>query len=457
MNKKILRLGLMAVSLIVLCGVYFATLNKPDENEQVEAPVSGFFLVDALGRELASFELKNSDEFVFMRTSEKWNMEGHSDFRLSDMNVSAAAAAVMSLYGQDTVSGGDLAAFGLLEPKSIATLNFSDGYSSTIYVGNATVDGKFYYAMAEGDDTVYTISKTAGDKFFNGYNEFLSKGLPQVTLTELEELVFRIKGNEYSFINGMPYGVEYIGWFREIYIDALTNGSRRLDNEYAYSSIYNGVNDIRLTGVVMDAVDIESYGFNESCNMLKVYDGENTLHFYVGNDAGNGLRYIMLEGEDYIYTAKTGYFAKLDGAEPSAVFDRRLTDVIPKQAQTVSLTGPGYEKNIKPQENDIDKKAYATVFELTWDSIIEPWSISGKAPIWTMDIDGLVASGDINAKQLKNSDGNYEKQDDGSISYSAKYELYDYNELFYAVSRDGKEPQTVMAKDRFDKIMEAVK
>ena len=452
MDKRMKSLCLMAAGLIVLCGVYFATLNKPGAEDEPVAQ-SGILLVDIEGKEITSIEMKNDNEFVFNRLSGSWKLAGHDDFRLSNVAMNNVISSLGNLQSQNVISGGDVAAFGLREPMAVVRVYFSDGSEQSLYMGKLTVDGKFYYAMTQGDDDIYTITKAVGDKFFYGYNDFLNKGMTQIAGTSPKELVFRLDGNEYMFTLGLPYGVEYLSWARQDYIERNTGNVKRLDNEYAFKNIYSWVNDLRLTGIIMNNnTDIKDFGFDEKCLMLKVSDGENTFHFYLGNDAGNGLRYVMFEGDDYIYTASGAYFATIEAADMSRVFDRRLTDVIPRQAETVSIKGPGYNKTLKPLENEDDKKAYDALFNLYWDSFIEPWSVSSKTPVWTIETTGLVLSNDINLAQIENNDGSYEKQSDGSIKYTIKYELYDYNEMFYTISRNGKDTETAIIKTGFERL-----
>ena len=459
MNKKIIRLGMMAASLVVLIIVYFATLNMPDEQSGFDEPAqNSVLLIDISDKEIASIEINNTNEFVFKNTGGKWSLAGHNNFRLSNIALNNIGGALTSLQSRDIIEGGNIADFGLSEPLATVRVNFSDGSSQSIYAGKQTVDGKFYYAMAEGGGDVYTIEKAAGDTFFYGYNEILSKSVTQVAVTSVDELEFRLQGKEYSFKLGLPYGVEYLSWGREDYIEQNSGGVLRLDNAYAFNNIYSWVSDIRLAGIVMDDTsDIESYGFDEKCIMLKLFDGEDTIHFYLGNDAGDGLRYIMFEGDEYIYTAKAEYFEILNTVDIASAFDRRLSDVVPRQAESVSLIGAEYAKTLKPTENEDDKRAYNIIFELGWDSFIEPWSVEGKEPVWTIATDGLVLSDEVNLAQLNNNDGSYIKQRDGSLAFSLTYDFYDFSNLFYAVSFNGEDAQKVIMKDKIDNAMAAVK
>ena len=453
MDKRMKSLALMAVCLVALCAVYFVTLNKQAEEETETLAQSGIMLIDTEGKEITSLKIRNDNEFVFNRLNNKWKLEGHDDFRLSNVNMSNVVNSLSSLQSQDTISGGDIAAFGLGEPMAEATLYFTDGSEQSVYVGKPTVDGKFYYAMAEGGDGVYTITKAAGEQFFYGYSNFLDKGVIQVAVTTAQEIAFRLNGKEYAFTLGRPYGVEYFSWGREDYIERNTGNVKRLDNQYAYANIYSWISNVRLTGVVVkDKMDIKEFGFDENCPMLRVSDGENVFHFYLGNDAGNGLRYVMFEGDKYVYTAKGAYFETFEAADISNVFDKRLTDVIPRQAETISIKGPGYNNTLKPLENEDDKKTYANIFNLFWDSFIEPVNVADKTPVWTMESTGFVPAEDINPAQINNNDGSYEKQSDGSIRYTVKYELYDYNEMFYCISRNGADAETAIVKSSFDGV-----
>ncbi|MDL2248897.1 DUF4340 domain-containing protein, partial [Tyzzerella sp. OttesenSCG-928-J15] len=209
-----------------------------------------------------------------------------------------------------------------------------------LHIGKRTPDAKYYYAKLEGDQRIFTIAATTGERYFYGYNDFLNKSIPQIDVASIDYMEFKIGGNDYSFDLSFPYGVEYLGWFRKEYVAEQTGYGKRLNMQYVNQYMLAGLENIRLSGVVIDgAHNLAQYGLDDPVTMLHINDGENDLHFYLGATDESGLRYIMLEGENYVYTAQAAYFNAVESADMSGIFNRRLTDVVVKQARTAPIYG----------------------------------------------------------------------------------------------------------------------
>lgn len=83
-------------------------------------------------------------------------------------NQAAAQDFVDSLYAVKTigtVSGTDLAAYGLDHPREILSCRVNDGSSYTLTIGKESFDGSGYYALKGGGGQVYVISGVPVDEF----------------------------------------------------------------------------------------------------------------------------------------------------------------------------------------------------------------------------------------------------------------------------------------------------
>ena len=69
----------------------------------------------------------------------------------------------------------DLAKFGLAEPKVTVEYTYESGGTAKFYVGNNAPTNSGVYVMAEGNNTVYTVSLSSMSNFTNTTKDFIEK------------------------------------------------------------------------------------------------------------------------------------------------------------------------------------------------------------------------------------------------------------------------------------------
>ncbi len=163
--KKNSRLLLILLGVLVLCcAVYGLMLLLNDrstqqaENEE-DAQAEAMSLSD-LG-DAVSISYQGSDgPLSFSKESEVWVYDADPDFPLEQSDVKLLASTLQSLSATRKLeSGEDLASYGLAEPANTVTAVDADGGELTILLGSEASNGD-YYAMRDGDDTVYTITNS---------------------------------------------------------------------------------------------------------------------------------------------------------------------------------------------------------------------------------------------------------------------------------------------------------
>ena len=183
-SKKLILLCVALVLVIVSYSVIsYIQKNKPvEENkdgQEVESDSSyeGYgHVLDFTVDDVQSIHIKNAlDDFTINYTEEKendpdfhWTIEGHEEWTLDHTSVNNTLELCTSLFAnrmadEDAVANErNLEDFGLKDPVSTISASFKDGTSETIYVGNRTADGNYYYGMVEGDNAIYTLGRNAG-------------------------------------------------------------------------------------------------------------------------------------------------------------------------------------------------------------------------------------------------------------------------------------------------------
>ena len=226
---------LLCVLLVVSIGGYIAAKqyakNRPEEDPQDGQEVESDPTPEGYGHlyefdaddvetirivnALDDFTLRNimgTDESGSKNDDFDWVIEGHESWTLEHTEVTNTVEIADSVFAnrmadEDAVANErNLEDFGLKDPASQITVTFKDGSTQTIYVGNRTVDGKFYYGMIEGDDAIYTLGRNAGNTA-----EFTARSLRFISSLDIEkessELYYLLIENE----NGRNTEITYAG------------------------------------------------------------------------------------------------------------------------------------------------------------------------------------------------------------------------------------------------------
>jgi len=471
-DKRTKKLIMAAAALVVLIGVYFVTLDlSPAASLQIDEPPELAMIIErAEGVRVSAFHMDNGYDLRFIRDLSDsdneigtWRLDDFRDFRLDQISVATVAFSVTNLPSHGAVSLADLAGnlelYGLGALAARLTIDYTDGSRAVLHVGHETPDGRFFYAMLEGADYVHFIEARTGRRMFFGHNNFMDKNLPRPDLLRLVEIQFSFGREEFGFDIAPPTGVEHFGWMRDEFISYGVGAGKRLDMSFAFAALFEPLPGLRLAGVIINPDEnMEVYGLSEPFLQMNLVDEDGVvLYFDVGGEAGDGLRYIKLQGEPFVFTIDAGVMERIEGVNRSRLFQRRLTDVITTQAETVRLRGTGHDVTIHPNRDNADALAYRTIFETRWDAYITPFDVSGVPAVWTMDIDGHILREDIVERQLDNiTEGNFTHQADGSIRYSLTYTFHVLDDLFYAISRDGEPAVTAISRNVLDRVFSAV-
>jgi hypothetical protein len=173
MSKNIRRIVIASAAVVVLA-LAFVLLKYvfPEKEiiiEETPAPTEEpvYYLVRKSGNEVSGYTFRYSDgtefavqaqpndngSYTFTATPED-SFFGYNTSRLRSMMFTISSISATSKIEENPK---DLSDYGLDDPQFVLTVNFDDGSSTTVYVGNETPVKNYYYANTDKDDTVYTI------------------------------------------------------------------------------------------------------------------------------------------------------------------------------------------------------------------------------------------------------------------------------------------------------------
>ena len=172
MPKNIRRI-LIAVGAVVVIALalVFMKLVFPEEEviptetpAPTDAPV--YYLTHRSLSEVSGIHFSRNDGMVLdiditredgkyvYKVQPEENYFGYDGGRFQSMMYTVSTITATSLI---TETPEDLADYGLADPWITLKVEFNDGTSTTVYIGNETPVQYFYYATTDQDNTIYTI------------------------------------------------------------------------------------------------------------------------------------------------------------------------------------------------------------------------------------------------------------------------------------------------------------
>ena len=289
MRKKNKGVLILLVILILLVAVYFIlrTWNtKQTEKEEEKQEAATVHVTDTSADDIVSmkFNVGNGD-LEFSKEDDQWYYTPDKDFPLKQSYPEDMAETVGSITADRELTDGDsIDAYGLDDPVYTIEYTDADGNTTEILFGNMTGDD--YYVMLNGSDTVYTVSSSVIDPL-------------NYSLDDMAQL------DDYPSIGSGNLVKEVITQNGE----TTTYDSEDEDQAEDIASVAGGLGAVTLSEAADYSVedgDLDMYGLDEDSRITveATYtqdDEEKLLTLYIGNEDGNGNRYVMLNDSRIVY------------------------------------------------------------------------------------------------------------------------------------------------------------
>lgn len=340
----------------------------------------------------------------------------------------------------------DLAQFGLSPAKGVAVATLAGGEKVQIDIGNKTPTGTDYYVMKQGDPALYAAATYGVDPLLSSYDSLRDKTLPSINTQKLT--YFEVSNNGQTIeIVPMPKGsplanvsfssFEIVQPYPVPRAAAADKLSTLLKSFPSYLLAQKYINDRPTQG------QLAQYGLSPAKAHIVLKDDTNTLDIYLGNQLPDGTMYARLAGDPSVFTVNYSDFKPLLDANLFDLTDKFL--LIPNIADVASFT-------IKTPTASYDAKIVTTT---------EPAAKSGSSGSSSASTKSTYY---LNGKTVKESDfKNFYQAVIGLLADAANpnphiafnpeititfhltkgtpdvYSEYlvPYNNLFYAVYRDG--------------------
>lgn len=289
MMKKNKGLFILLAVLAVLLAVYFglqAGNRNKEEEQKKEEEAAVVHVTDTAAEDIVSmkFDVGNG-EMSFEKEDNTWFYTPDADFPLAQSYPETMAEAVGNITAErELTDGDDLSDYGLDEPACIVEYTDDDGNVTDIYFGNMTGDD--YYAAVGDKGTVYTVASTVLDSL-------------DYTLDDIAQL------DTYPSIGSGNLVKEVITRNGE----TTTYDSENEDQEEDIAAVAGGLGAVTLSEAAdysVEDADLAGFGLDEASRITveATYtedDEEQVLTLYIGNEDGDGSRYVMVNDSRIVY------------------------------------------------------------------------------------------------------------------------------------------------------------
>ncbi|HZQ08781.1 MAG TPA: DUF4340 domain-containing protein [Anaerolineae bacterium] len=171
------RITLILVVILVLLGGYIwfnfmregAAPTPPETPEPT--PLAFLSVPEDKVTNVQVRDVKNNKVTQISRNGDKWNMEQPAQGEAYQQNVDDFLFELANITAERKIDNpSDLAGFGLNPPAYELKVTQQDGQSWTVQLGTQNPDKSYYYALKNGDSSVYLVNTSVGEAIENFVN-----------------------------------------------------------------------------------------------------------------------------------------------------------------------------------------------------------------------------------------------------------------------------------------------
>ncbi len=300
--KKKRTLEILLIVLAALIIVYLILLHRAKQTENdADTSIAITSVEDA---KAFTYNFGNG-EISLTKADDGWIVADDKEFPLDQTYPEDMCETVQNLRADRKLTDtDDLADYGLENPVYTLSITGDDGNTTTVSVGNST--GNDYYVTLD-NKTIYTVSADTFSDFLN----------PLSNMAKLDSTPSISSGNLVKEV--ITHGDSSTTLESEDEINAIAGGwgVLSLDTVADYSAADADLPDLGLdqnsrttvsvtytTDSDTDADDDEDTDTDDAASSKEDDESEKNEHLYtiyIGNDAGDGTSYVMVQDSRIVY------------------------------------------------------------------------------------------------------------------------------------------------------------
>ena len=360
--KKSTKLVSAVVVLAVLGGVYVGLntyVSKEEKAESSSEEESKTEVFSVKTDDIKSLEfIVDKKEVTFEKKDDSWVKKDETAFPVNQTTLDSAASAIETVEADRVLEDvEDLAEYGLDSPSNTVTVDTADGTTKLNIGDENTSTNQYYISRADDDSTVYVVAADTVSPFMNSlYDYAQGEDFPTIDSSTVKKV--QVSEDKDSYVleensDGATWDVSGDGSSDKESADTTAAGNVTSGlGSFAFDQFVNyNAEDLSQYGldkpyatitvdyqeeVEDDSTDSTESGQNDST--VSESDSENSdttdtdsssedadsktttvdkqLVIYVGDEAGDGSRYVTVDNKQ-IYTMSTDTLSAVIDKTPS--------------------------------------------------------------------------------------------------------------------------------------------
>lgn len=390
MKKTARNIIILLVVLLVLGGAVFLLTAIPTEGDQEESSELSSSAVDDRtplfdkeDTDIQSVEIKNSsDQYTVLPTGEGadlyFTLKGYEDYDFNYRTLSANVRTVLGFKPLKELGSQDkLDAFGLGSGGVLVTLNYKDGTSDQLVLGETAPETSGRYVLKDGQ--VYIISGVP-DAFFSDKFSYFNTSI--YTIPDMVDVTVDDDGEtsettgtdklDRMTISGTgfpePISIEPSSRYLSGY--GITEPVTAESGNTKFNDLVTSLKSLTASAVVdagLTDEKLEQYGLSEPEAKLSFSINGVEHEISVSAKDSDGMRYMLADGNDLVYqvdNATVSAWAEADVMDyrMSYVWIANIKDV---KSLKVTLDGEEHSFSVTREKNEENSTDTSTEYDIT--------------------------------------------------------------------------------------------
>ena len=262
---------------------------------------------------------------TFEKKDDSWVKKDETAFPVNQTTLDSAASAIEKVEADRVLEDvEDLAEYGLDSPSNTVTVDTADG-TTKLNIGDENTSTNQYYISRDDDDsTVYVVAADTVSPFMNSLYDY-AQGEDFPTIDSSTEKKVQVSENKDSYVleensDGATWDVSGDGSSDKESADTTAAGNVTSGlGSFAFDQFVNyNAEDLSQYGLdnpyATITVDYQEEVEDDSTDSTTTVDKQ--LVIYVGDEAGDGSRYVTVDNKQ-IYTMSTDTLSAVIDKTPS--------------------------------------------------------------------------------------------------------------------------------------------
>lgn len=315
MKKNVVLITALAVFAVALTVVYFLVLNKGDKEPEEEKP--GYYTIRTIEAESIDRITLKTEGFDggFLLRDGTWVNREDATVPVKQETLNLMVSIVLAhLNAFEKVENPPASEdFGFQNPAAVLTAYAGDNSLVTLRVGKSTPTRDRYYAMVDGDDSIYIVSDNYYKYIVKNRTDFFENiKLPEIADRDLlREISVSGEGIEpfhvvYNADNPFDYSeTGMYGWYFEAPFTSCVNANIYDDAWFEKLELFTFVSYDKL--VAYRPGNYGKYGLDNPVATIYVryadkYGREDySYKLFLGNRTEDGSYYARLESLEWVF------------------------------------------------------------------------------------------------------------------------------------------------------------